>query len=946
MPKCPLDARSNRRRLRRGLRSPLCDSSRVKRLRVPGLSLVAAIGLSVGCGGDKESSTGATAPAKAEVAAAPAPNDTVSAGDGSLTGMIAAAGGDAAVVAVIDDEGWTAVRERATALVDAGSLPAALVPQDGPGLIAMLAGSMDLEFDASSWKGRDAARPIVLSLYEPPVDGPPGVVLASMSLMRQHPPVLRHQILVPATDSAALVKSIRSSLTGDIADAPALVDGLAGAVGLSSRARYRGRRFIALVPESGHVRVVVLEAHGGADAAKLRKRIDVTPAPLPNTPALRHLAEAKHPVGYLARPWKVRALGVWSGMYEARRAVETVAADQRHIAMAKGTAIAAVAELLTPDDGAEFDDWSFVVAGDASDLRFTAVASLTPHGQKVWKAGTTKTTASLPLKTEVAGDVFVNLNVAAMVDAAGKHDLRDVGLSDLLQDFQMCGATCPTHLLFRSPMRSLATVLGVAGDLDGFENASVVSGLQLALVSKGSDLEVASALVGGSKATPAALREFAGVAFGRSASVYDVTRDGLPLTLVDTGADPREIFDTTKAGTATDTFATMRWGGTGKLPAPLKPTAMTGQMRYAGAALTSELVVGPGAVAFNPDYAGATWTSPRSSAAPTKEEACLVEAVRTMQTGFDAVATVSGDVRGAAISKTITELVPNLQCAAADAKLAGSVETFGDMAYQVSAEILVGSLLFDDARRLLTSRCPAGAKSRACERLATFATGAPPSIPTFEVEEDCHDYGGGLVLTVTDKEVALGGTAIADPDAKAVLEALLRASSVIERRGKGAASVDLVVDPTTPMKRVTPILEALAASNAGLAVRVKRADGGAARVKFALRWKPTTKVDWRLDASEEEWTAEDEIPEEESPEGVTPGTTPLPVTYPLKLDAKGMSVTAPGGSVAPVASIGQLVALAGRSLDLQVAEDVAWGEVLDVMVPTACSDVNVALAGP
>ncbi|MEM6989848.1 MAG: hypothetical protein AAF721_05110 [Myxococcota bacterium] len=917
--------------------------------------LAAILGLAIGCAGDGETSK--NEPAKTDPAAtepSAAPSGDV---DASVAALIAATGDGAPFVLVVDDKGWVAARDRLFERFE-GPVPRELEElqsaSDAPAVLAALAGRFDLELPAPNWEGRDASRPVVLSMMEAPFDGPAGAAIAQMSpLDRRHFP-LRHQVVIPASDRAALMKSLRAWVGDKAKELPELVGGIDGAVGFSVKRQWPTQRFVALVPEENHVRVVVLDhAMGFDDPKQLRPWLEAPSDTLPDTPALRHLAGAKQPVGILMRPWQLRALGAALGMYEARRAIDTVSGAYRHAAMAKGTAIAAVIEVLTPDTHAEFDDWSFVVAGDEENLRMTTVASLTPAGRKVWKAGGAKSVAPVGLKRDVAGDAFVSADLSAMIAAAEPHEVEVKRLSNLAEEVQQCGVFCPTFGLYRWPMAALATVSGLAEDdpsLKGLEN---MAGVHVALVPDGGDVKVAAAFVGRSFHAGGALRGFATEAIGSSLQLHDAVRDGVPVILAGLDVDPRTVFDVEKKGAAAAELASFRWTTSGPMPPRIKPTALTGEMRFAEVALTAELVLGPGAVQFKPDYSGADWSSPVLSGPSSKEADCLVDGVRVMRRAFNAVVTVTEDQRAALATKMVAQLEEPLKCARGDVKLAPLADRLADMAAGIVAESLVDAVDFEAARKLLEARCEGGKKTGlACSRLATLTTHAAPKVAKRPALDRCDEYGLGVPLSVTNSESTLSGTTL-PTDAKGIADQLVRSSSLMMRRRSKVDSIDLVVDESTTMKQLGPVLTALASAKADAGVRVVREDDMLVRLGLPIESAKKVAVDWRQGASEEAWAADDEIPEEEPPPfGGSVAGKPGP-RHTIKLTAAGMSLVAPDGTSARVASVADLVTLVDAlassaggiemEIELRPDPDVLWSDVLDVLAATSCGSIKPIL---
>lgn len=872
--------------------------------------------------------------------------------DSTLVGLLTVAGQRAPFVLVVDDKGWASARDRLLASFAAGvptEVKALGRIADGPGVVAALGRELGLELGEPKWEGHDASRPIVVSMMEPPFDGPPGAAIAQMSpFVDEHPPI-RHQVVIPASDPAVLVGSLRAWAGADANEVPRLVEGLPGAVGLSFKREWPEQRFVALIPEGQHVRVVVLdEGRAVTDPGVLRSRLVADVSDWAQTPAVQQLVDAEAPLGVLVRPWQLRALGAWAGNRDIRRAIDDIDPDYRDVGRARGMSIAAVVEILTPDTHAELDDVSVAIEG-GDDLKLTAVASLTPHGREVWRAGQSVSLAPLSLQHDVAAEAFINIDTGAMLAAAPAQALGEARLSEFAYAFQNCGFFCPAFAGLRWPLSAVSTAVGPLGGMEEVQRVSRLSAVQFVLLSLEPEPKGAVAIVAPPGQPAASLGELLGEEALRSLQVHGGMRGDSAVTLVGMGVDPRTVFELERGRSdfmASDALASFVWSEDQPVVSSLRPSKVSAELRLASKAVTAEVVVGGAAPDFRPDYTALRWPSPQVSGPSTTETDCLRDGVDAMRKALENLSAATDEEVGAVTAAAVASLDEPLRCARADQALAPMADNVADIVAVSGAAMLVRTLDFEAARRVLAQGCKdGGAAGLACERLTRAPRAAAPPILQRDFDKPClDDWRKGLPLTVGSGEVTLGGQVVA-ADSAAIVEAIMDVTPIGNRVQGLGPTVELIVAADTPMRRLVPIVEALAATESTVKIAVLDKKGKRSRIPLSLAWASTLSVDWSLDPAYDTPPArprdEDDATKMGSPE------------FTIHLDASGPSVERADGE--PMRGLLQLDdALADRypqrehverPVGLAVADDVAWRDVVDIATLFRC-DARLVLTPP
>lgn len=932
----------------------------VGRLRV--MSCCVALGLfGCECGGRQDLPPDAPEP-HAEA--------TLPAVDSSTGELMRAAGDKGMLMLVLRDAGWTDLRDRVSPLFDKGwsRLTRQLVAADGPiAFLAALAEALDLELAAPAIRGRDPSRPIVVSMFEAPFDGPPGVAFSRTARTDDLLLPLRHQIVIPATDTAALTASLHAWLAVGAHECPELVAGHTGAIGLEHPGAWPTKLFIAILPGRSHVRVAVFERGRHVSAADVSPLLDIDDAQPPDTPAMRLTGDARHPIAVMLRPWQIRPYSAWSGVSDTQRALDVAGSGRLDEARAAGFSIAVSAELLAMDDNAEFGDWSFAARADDERVRVAAVASLTPVGQRAWQAGTAVAAARVPLAHPAPVRISGSVDAHAMLGVAEADLFED--LPDLLRTASMCGDPCRAYLLLRSPLATANALARARPTRFPFVRANAI-GADLALIEPdGYPSKWAVALTG---ASDEAFARTEALALGddfRPLHVSRPKREGAPLLLVGKNIDPTDVFDMDGPPISRSELASLEAEANSLGIA----SGMRGRLRFAGTALTGELVIGSDKLGFDfePSFNGLEWASPTGPAPAPEAAACLREAILA----FHGVWDLRNEESPKRATDLLVDAVARVACVERDPTLAPAARQLGDTMAVLAARLSIADLGLDRAQSIVVDRCEAaGGTGPACEVAEELRSVSVPEIATHSDVGGCWHPRGmndvpGLALLVQPGEMSLFGRRVGSTTAD-IVEALRDRMTVVERSRKDDPTdlplVDLVVSPDTTFRELMPAIEAISALGVEASVVVRDAEGKRVAIPIGVGWPTSLKVDWEIPAS----FVGEEVPEEEPPppgvdpfghetSGVyalrSPDEPPPPRTRPvdpddaalaLRLTKTDLTAKPRRGRRTPVsgpADVAELIERARQTRSpgngpplvvIAIAPDVPWSNVVPLLVAT------------
>jgi hypothetical protein len=319
--------------------------------------------------------------------------------------------------------------------------------------------------------GWDPSRPIVAGFFEPHLDE---AVLAARAMLlptdetKMFVEPVRNRILVPATNSKALLAALVETAAGLELKPSLLVEIKDGAI---FELPYGGG-FLVLMPGKNFVRIEFIPNRGGLiedeqiammavqNAMNYKPRVEqLTP-----TPALLYAATQQQLITIYFRGWMLRDLGSLEGIRKVTDAVRYANPATKAMLLATGLAETGKGYLLASPVGAELDDWAFGFELN-NGLRMSAVASLTEQGQKVFSAGAqAQAVPTLVKDSQKLVWVWMRLNARKMIEAAIESprlakidDLDKIG-----HNFQECGFSCLVHFAFRQPISGTKSLIRIA----------------------------------------------------------------------------------------------------------------------------------------------------------------------------------------------------------------------------------------------------------------------------------------------------------------------------------------------------------------------------------------------------------------------------------------------------------------------------------------------------
>lgn len=680
--------------------------------------------------------------------------------------------------------------------------------------------------DLAAW---DRSRPVVLALGEPPVVGPPGAVTVQASASPLHPAALRHRVVLPATDAAALSAAIAAS-----ADAAGKPD---AALGAERAWRFRDTLAMAVQPGDGHV-TVVLWTHGAGGRLE-------APAPPPRTPSLLAAAAGDAAVAVLARPTHLRAWSSWHSSRMIALALAGASTDLADRLQLAGQAELLKGELLMDDGLADFDEHLAALHVTDAGLGLRLVSSLTPDAAAALAAAASNGVAPPAVTAErPLAQAWTTLDLRKLVDTAAPPGwLGELEPRALMDAFRGCGSGCLLQVLLRSPIDGLSVAERVARragtPLDALPRSTqaVLTGLD----ERGRPrLGWAARLPGEPPA--GLLRALTGGPLRRlKPEALTVPRGDERVLLLGFGADPRAIFDADADAPARD-LAGLRvdFGAFAQAVAAQAPEAaaglgalgeLTGRFRLSGRALVGEVHLtrrDAAAPALPPlGFEGVEWPSATGA---TPADACLRRTGFAVATLMEALAHADPAVGGRLAGADLTSLDADVECAAQDATRRELAFALRRMVVLPVADGLARGWQADAAAAVLEPLCRAG-DAAACAWQTAIREAPKPTLPVAPLPCQDHEvlHAHARVLVDAAGDTHIEGQRFAG-DPAALVEALrqrvpTRADWELpgdEPRGHA----ELAVDAAASWGRVVPVLDALrAARYARVALVVARPEG-------------------------------------------------------------------------------------------------------------------------
>ena len=306
-----------------------------------------------------------------------------------LTHMIQRAGAGAAVVLVVRPDRWSASRAVLAGLTAGPDLHSKQKQILGAAdLWSAVGATLEALGRREPWPGAPSAwdrkRPLVLALISPPPAGPLSVVQAAVSFA---PMSFRSRVLVPATNSRALVGEL-ASLATRMGCKPPRKPGNAPAGGGTTLLCEGAQLAARFLPREDHVEIELLHS-GRLNEDELKAAFAPAPrAPgrLSNSssPALRFMESSTGLVSAYARPWQLRSLLLYLSAMQIPSAVYGADPNIRSQLQALGISELFMALLATSPEGAELEDAALDLnLRGPSTLHIKSVITLTGHGEKL-----------------------------------------------------------------------------------------------------------------------------------------------------------------------------------------------------------------------------------------------------------------------------------------------------------------------------------------------------------------------------------------------------------------------------------------------------------------------------------------------------------------------------------------------------------------------------------
>lgn len=803
-------------------------------------------------------------------------------GDAKVLAAVEQLGDQGAVVLVVRPEAWAPLHAALAPVL--GALPSEARPlleaKDAESLPGLLGLALGMDPESIELTGWDRERAIVASLGEVPFGGAPGSVTPVLPVRDGWMPPVRHQVLVPTTDAAALIGSLTKLLEAGGKPWPALVEGRDGA-----RAIELGQRdAIALLPQDDAVRVVIFQASGGlVDDARLqhlRGRLDSEPAEPARTPALSLLAEPSGVIAGWVRPWRVRPLAAWSGAVQVLRALDVVDTDQRAMLFSRGMQIVLDAELLMTDAGAELDDLGISLVADDGVLRLRTASSLTPEGEAILDAGLDGAGDGFVTKTETGAqspwlDAMLRMDLRAALDATEPPPaLVGMGVSEMAEAVQEGGYFTTLYMGMRHPLGMVRLFEGNATRVMPVSVDALPTAVQLSWLGMDDDApRGALAMQWAKGASTSTFDGLVGLAKTELSLRTHVGQRGGPVTMVGLGIDPQDVFDASAKG-ETEAVAQVRLSlprlaslAKGEPAAKLLRGDMVMTWARDGKALVSELAWAPSGAEVKPKEvpirSSGRWDSPMGPRGDEEAEACLARAGRSISQGLRTMSSISPDQIGLVTAKMLAEAEASLVCAAKDDGTAEAATGLRRMAVELGVDTLDGARQYESAVELLRTQCEQSKDERLCARQRELAALPKPMAPEIDWGMECDpDYGlpsGDLSVRMDAKGIAIDGTAVTNAELAKVLKERV---AEIEARGTDGSNrfeafrrdpeepqpgpvvrAELNIDASLTMTRVRPLLQALldaGVTEVVVPVRGTRRPTGALVATLAAKATPKT----------------------------------------------------------------------------------------------------------
>lgn len=771
--------------------------------------------------------------------------------DARARAAIESLGAAGAMVVVLRPGHWPTAWSALKPMLAGLELPPAFVEDDAgkPGSVpALLLSPLGLSATATHPAGWNADRPIFASLFEADVDAPVGGLTPRLELGRL--PMLRHQALLPATDTSKLVGSIADTLVALGGKAwPELVGDRVGA-----RAVLLERTAVAVIPEGERVHVVAVQPVADRSNPKaVQRRLAIDAEPFVDSTPARLLLRPTGLAAVLLRPSKLRAVGVLRGADVLKAALDAVGTDQRASLRARGMQIVLSSELLMGELEADFDETALVIEAEASQLRMRTASALTERGKAILDATAEDVGGPFAIKAREAWlELYLGANLRRLLDMA----TVPAGMRPTTQaasTIQEGGPLAWLYVAVRFPFGLVALAeelyeasrpqipleplpVALQAVWTGIEGDELPAGAVALEWPADADASLVTRVVSLAKTDP----EYAAL------TSTTVDRAGHPVAMIGFGVDPRAVIHGSGA-TEPDALARLRvdFGPLSEaVPSLERPLSGLGELRAElardGDTLTSSWVV---SAADAPAELGVPLTftrvePPRRDVVDPKAARCLADAGLAITQALRALGSVTSETLGAITSNALSDAQPHLECAARFTDTRDAAADLRRMHVMLATDLMVEKGAPRSAALVLTAECEAASDAAICERKKALDALPSPTLPRLALPVACGMRWDlpepGARISIDDRGIGM-------------LDELVTATSLasrVEDPGRSEndppAPVELTIDRDTTMDTVRPVLETL--RSAGLhEVLVSVRDGSERRaLPVSVRDHPTT----------------------------------------------------------------------------------------------------------
>ena len=595
--------------------------------------------------------------------------------------------------------------------------------------------------------GLDSSKPIVASLFEP-VPGDISneastMLIPSMEQINSSGiPGIRHTILLSATNVTDLMRDLQSLLSSMGFEQIQKKDKASTPVYL----RWKQKdSFVVLIPEKDLVRVEIsqnemLPNPGEQEriSTLLRQMEKTHPKSKAtfNSPAWRLVTRGKHILALHIRPWVLRELSTQVGAYGIAKALSYADPSERAMLLAAGMSEVANGFLLMSRQLAETEDVALGLDLEGG-LRTTFIAGLTEYGQRLYKAGESKTPFDLVPKSQSSFAAAWNrVDLASIVNSAKPLPTFSTAknITQAMQGVQECGSFCFFHFVLSSLVGFVHTMLsflpenvsrmiprGFAISVAGIEDTSkkVHAGAVL-MYDKGTDTSLIQDWLQSDGAgehfstepyeenllVRVELRMDTSKEFAEGSDKYETNE------LAGASLDLRKFLDIVVSPSISNTFKqfdTLRvkaWMKDRTLMVQgLLPLSQQADMKWLTPAM----------------FGGSGWSSLAPSWKQTKGQACLAQVTRQMMKAFKSLAFAAPDQKNRLLARAISDTDDPIRCAMQQPDTKAQATKTRELMVLYAADLMARGSDRQAALSILAKGCKQGIKA-ACERSEKIAS--------------------------------------------------------------------------------------------------------------------------------------------------------------------------------------------------------------------------------